>query len=334
MFKNEAKDQLRVLLKKATSGNESERRASAIEITRALEVPIREAVLSADIVTNIFTPEDYSQNPDVRYPVDGIAPGQEAEYYAYVMPSHGNIPSRRFEADYVMIPTYRIASSIDTELKMIRDANWSVVNRMIQILEAGFVKKMNDDGWQTILAAATNRNVRVNDPDGAAGQFTPRLISLMKTVMRRNAGGNATSIKRGRLTDMYVSPEALDDIRAWGLDLIPDAARARIFYSADDGADILNVYGVRLHGYDEFGAGQEYQAYYTDVLGGTLAASDTELVLGLDQQFNDSFVHPVVEQVQLFEDNTTHRQGLFSMYGYAEIGFGVLDSRRTILGSF
>jgi hypothetical protein len=334
MFKNDSKDKLRGLFQKAGSGNPQERHAAAIEITKALNVPIREAILSASILSDIYTPEDFRENPDIRYPVDGLLPGQESEYYAYVMPNHGRIPAKRFETDYVMIPTYRVANAIDATIQSLRRVNWPMINRMIEILEAGFVKKMNDDGWQTILAAATNRNIRVNDPDAAASQFTPRLVSLMKTVMRRNAGGNATSLKRGKLTDLYVSPEALDDIRAWGLDLIPDAARTRIFYSNDDGGDLLNVYGVRLHGYDEFGAGQEYQSYYTDLLGGTLAGSDTELVVGLDQQFNDSFVHPIVQEVELTEDANLHREGLFGMYGSAEIGFAVLDSRRTILGSF
>jgi len=39
----------------------------------------------------------------------------------------------------------------------------------------------------------------------------------MKTVMRRNGGGNSTSANRGQLTDLYVSPEAVEDIRNWEL---------------------------------------------------------------------------------------------------------------------
>ena len=63
-------------------------------------------------------------------------------------------------------------------------------------LEAGFVKKMNDDGWHTLLAAGVDRNVLVFDADASNGQFTKRLISLMKTVMRRNAGGNSGSLNQ------------------------------------------------------------------------------------------------------------------------------------------
>jgi hypothetical protein len=65
-----------------------------------------------------------------------------------------------------------------------------------------------------------------------------------------------------------------------------------------------------------------------------LESSDTELVVGLDQSSNDSFVMPVKEQLQVFEDPTLHRQQRAGYYGFAELGFGVLDNRRVILGSF
>ena len=82
----------------------------------------------------------------------------------------------------------------------------------MEVLEASFVKKMNDDGWHTILAAGVDRNIVVFDSDAAAGQFTKRLVNLMKTVMRRNGGGNSSSNNRGQLTDLYVSPEAMEDL--------------------------------------------------------------------------------------------------------------------------
>ena len=36
----------------------------------------------------------------------------------------------------------------------------------------------------------------------------------------------------------------------------------------------------------------------------------------------------------VFEDPALHRQQRAGFYGFAEIGFGVLDNRRVILGSF
>ena len=202
----------------------------------------------------------------------------------------------------------------------------------MQVLEASFVKKINDDGWHTLLAAAVDRNILVFDADAAAGQFTKRLVSLMKTVMRRNGGGNSTSNNRGQLTDLYVSPEAMEDLRNWGVDQVDEVTRREI-YVADDGSGAVNrVFGVNLHDLDELGVDQEYQLFYTSTLSGSLG-SDQELVVGLDLRKRDSFIMPIREEVQIFEDDTLHRQKRAGFYGYAEQGFAVLDNRRVLLGT-
>lgn len=335
MFKFEGEDKNALIqkFKQMASSDQAVATAAKAEFAQAVETPLRKVILSGDILNGIFTTEDFTDGQNIEYPLDLLTPGQEKEFYAYVIPSHGQIPMKRVEADYLKIPTYNVGNSIDCTLRFIRDANWPVISRMIEVLEAGFVKKMNDDGWQTIMAAATDRNILINDPNAAAGQFTPRLIALLKTFMRRNGGGNTGSLNRSRLTDIYLSPEAHDDMRSWGLDLIPDAIREQIYRSADDNGELIRVYNVDIHSLDEFGEGQEYQNYFTTVLGGSMAGSDLEIGVGLDRQRSDSFVMPIREALQLFEDNTLHRRGLFGMYGKIEYGVSVLDSRRTILFS-
>lgn len=318
------------------SANIQDRDASgkaSAEFTKALETPIRQVLLSGDTLLNVFERLDYSDENRIEIPIDLIAPGDEDNFYAYVHPGEGSIPERRVEGDYIMIPTYEIANAIDVPLRIVRNANWDIVRRMMEILESGFVKKRNDDGWQTVLAAGVDRNIVVNDANAAAGQLTPRLIVLMQTFMRRNGGGNAGSPFRSKLTHLYVSPEAHMDIRTWGLDLIPDDARTRIFYAQDGSQDLINVFGVNLVAMDELGESQEYQNYFGTNLAGSMASGDNEIVIGLDRQRNDSFVNPVRRDVEVFEDNTTHRRGIFSLYGNGEHGFAVLDSRRTLLGS-
>ena len=85
---------------------------------------------------------------------------------------------------------------------------------------------------------------------------------------------------------------------------------------------------------DELGSGQEYQTFYADQLAGTLQGSDSELIVGLDLNKNDSFVMPVKQEVQIFEDDALHRHQRAGFYGWAELGFAVLDNRRILLGSF
>jgi len=181
------------LLRDSGSTNQDVAHAAQQELAVALTTPLRKGVLSGDIVSPIFEKDPLEAGASTEYPLDLIAPGTEGEHVAYTNPGNGRIPERHVEGDYVMINTFGITSSIDFLLKYAREAKWGVVARAMQALEASFVKKTNDDGWHTLLSAAVDRNVLVYDGDAAEGQFTKRLISLMKTVMRRNGGGNSVT---------------------------------------------------------------------------------------------------------------------------------------------
>ena len=316
------------LLKRSGSSEKNEALAAQRELAKAIELPLREGVLVGNILDGIFEAIPMEPGTTTEFPLDLLAPGEEDEFVAYTNPGHGRIPERAVEGDYVMVPTYSITSSIDYLLRYAREARWDVVGRAVQVLEASFVKKMNDDGWHTILSAGTDRNILVYDADAAAGQFTKRLVSLMKTVMRRNGGGNSASINRSTLTDLYISPEGLEDIRNWGVDQIDEVTRREIYQAADGSAILTRVFGVNIHDIDELGESQEYQKFFTTDLSGSLGpSSDVELVVGLDQNANDSFVMPVKENVQVYEDDTMQRHQRAGMYGWAEIGFAVLDNR-------
>ena len=333
---NRPSDEFISLLRKSGDSDVNVAQAAQREFAKALELPLRKGVLVGNVLGNIFETINVEAGSTTEFPLDLISPGLEGEHVAYTNPGHGRIPERSVESDYVMIPTYNIASSVDYLLRYAREARWDVVGRAMQVMEAGFVKKMNDDGWHTLLAAGVDRNLLVFDADATQGMFSKRLVSLMQTVMRRNSGGNSASTGRGRLTDLYVSPEALEDVRNWGLDQVDEVTRREIYTASEDGAPITRIFGVNLHDLDELGEGQEYQSFFESASGlnGNLQSSDVELVVGLDQSSNDSFVMPVKEQLQVYEDPSLHRQQRAGYYGWAELGFGVLDNRRIILGSF
>jgi len=327
----EATPELTDLLVRSGSLQKEQALAANAEFAKALELPLRQGVLSGDILDGIFEPIVLQQGATPEFPLDFVAPGTEKDFVAYTIPNHGYIPQRHVEGDYVMVPTYDIGASVDYLLKYARDARWDVVGRAMEVLEAQFVKKMNDDGWHTLLAAGVDRNIVVYDSDASAGLFTKRLVSLMKTVMRRNGGGNSASNNRGMLTDLYVSPEAMEDIRSWGIDQIDEVTRREIYLAAD--GSVNRVFSINLHDLDELGEGQQYQLFYSNVLNGTLPSSKAELVVGLDLRKRDSFIMPVRAEVQIFEDDTLHRQKRAGFYGWAEQGFAVLDNRRVLLGA-
>jgi len=232
------------MLRQSGSTSPATALAGQEQMALAFQTPLREAVLVGDVVSQIFDKLILDTNTTAEFPLDLLNPGDEVDFVAYTNPGHGRIPERAVEGDYVQVPTYGIASSIDFLARYARDARWDVAARALKVLEAGFIKKINDDCFHTLLAAGTDRNIMVYDADAAAGQFTKRLISLLKSIMRRNAGGNSASITRGRLTDVYLSPEALEDIRNWGVDIVDEVTRREIYVSSDDGM-ITRIFGLR-----------------------------------------------------------------------------------------
>ena len=332
-MKERPSDEFIALLKQSGSSDKAVAIEAQREIAKALETPLRKGVLFGDVVTSIYEAMPLEPGATPEFPLDLLAPGTESEHIAYTNPGHGRIPERSVEGDYVMVNTYGITSSIDFLLKYAREANWNVIARAMQVLEASFVKKINADGWHTLLAASVDRNILVYDADAAAGQFTKRLVSLMKTVMRRNGGGNSVTAN-GRLTDLYLSPEAIEDIRNWGVDQLDEVSRREIYVAADGGAPLTRLFGVNLHDLFELGDNQEYQNYFTSDLGGSIATGDVEVVICLEQASSDSFVMPVKKDVEVYEDEALHRHQRQGYYGWAEIGFGVLDNRRVLAGSF
>jgi hypothetical protein len=293
----------------------------------AVDTPLRAAILDGDIISNIFVTEDFRNKQDFDYPIDLLTPGGEDDHVAYVLPDHGRIPSRMVDSNYIRLNTYSIGNSIGCTRKFLRNARWDVMRRMIEVMTMGFIKKLNDDGWQTLLAGADGRNIVVYDADAVAGQFTPKLVSLGKTIMRRNGGGNSSSVNRWRMTDLYMSPECMEDMTSWGLNLVSDEVRNQIFRSQD--GSLIGFYGVNFHDLDELGVGQEYQLYYINQLSGALGpSSDEELLIGMDlSKRSKSFISPVVEELSIFEDNTLHRTGTVEFYGMLEKGFALMDTR-------
>ena len=302
----------------------------ALDVNPAYE--IQEAIFDGDIFSDIFqiTMLGYDEQP--MFPMGIVTPGTEGEYVAYTMPNNGRIPNRYVEGDEVTINTYRIANAIDWSIKYARQARVDVISQALKVLRDGFIMKMNDDAWHTLLAAGLDRGLMVYDSSASAGSFTKKLLQLMKIAMKRNGGGNMASSDAFTLTDLYISPEAMADITNWGGSDLSEISRTEM--ERDAKGTIQRLYQVNIHGLTELGEGQKYNNYYLNTLGGSLAASDVELVVGLDKSKEGKFIMPVRgDGINIMADESMIRSNYQGYFGDAELGFGVLDTRAVILGS-
>jgi len=331
-----ADEQIKALLRKSGDNDYSVAIAAQRELAIAATDPIRQGILTGDIIGEygIFAPVAFERGQDISYPLDFVVPGTESEYSAYTIPSIGRIPEKHIEGDMVRIPTYDVGASIDFSIDWAMDARWDIVTRALTVLENMFVRKMNSDAWRVLIAAGVDRNLLAYDSFAPAGFFTKRLISVMKTTMRRSGGGNLASVNQFKLTDIFMSPEGLEDVRTWDLTQIDDVTRRQVFLADNDGG-LSNIFGVDIHELDELGENQTFQTYYTS-LGASLASTDLELVIGLDlsNTNGETFIMPVKKGLEIFEDPTLHRQRRQGYYAWQNHGLGVLDNRKIIFGSF
>lgn len=328
-----AKQALLNLIKDTAQPNQALAQQAKYMLAEALRDVLREGILSGDIVRGLYQVDN--SRGDAKYPLDFLSPGTEHLHKAYTVPSVGMIPRRQVEGDFVMVPTYSIGSSIDWPIEYAENANWLVVQRALQVLKAGFDIKINADGWHVIIAAAADRNIVVYDADANVGQFTKRLVSLMKTTFSRNGGGNSASLGKKVLTDVALSLEGQEDIRNWGIDQIDEVTRNQIYNAGDNTDKLIRIFGVNLHPLYELGENQEYQDFYTSTLGGSFTGSDVELVVGMDlRPESNSLVMPIRKELEIWNDPNMHREGLDGYYGRFSAGFANLDSRSLILASF
>ncbi len=332
-------DLLRAMADRDQRKAEAARKAFAAELV----APLRRGIFDADNLGDIYTPQVIPYGATASYPLDFVRPGDEDSYTAYTLAEQGRLPERRVEASEINVPTFKIGNSIDWDIKFMKEARWDVVKRALQVFEAGFVRKINSDGWRTVLAAAADRGLVVEASGTAAftgsssclttppnpGEFTKELVSRLHTAMTRGAGGNGNG---GRLTDLYLSLEAMECVRSWDASRIDEFTRREIFTSADKG--LAQIYGVIMHSMTEFGQDQEYDAFLETVLSLAKPGGTEQFCVGLDLTADDSFVMPIKEELEVYDDDALTRFQRMGVFGWMRHGFACLDNRRVLLGAF
>jgi hypothetical protein len=337
-------EQMLTLLRAMASRDQGMSEAARKSFAQELVAPLRRGIFDADNLGDIYTPQVIPYGATASYPLDFVRPGDEDTYTAYTLAEQGRLPERRVEASEINVPTFKIGNSIDWDIKFMKEARWDVVKRALQVFEAGFVRKINSDGWRTILAAAADRGLVVGASGTAVftgsvntlttspnpGEFTKELVSRMHTAMTRGAGGNGNA---GRLTDLYVSLEAMEHVRAWDASRVDEFTRREIFTSSEKG--LAEIYGVIMHAMTEFGQDQEYDAFLETVLSLTKPNNTEQFCVGLDlSEADDSFVMPIKEELEVYDDDALTRYQRMGIFGWMRHGFACLDNRRVLLGAF
>lgn len=326
--------QLTELLRASASADQSVADKAKAQFLALAEEPLNDGVFDGPVIFDkVFKRIDTRGDYNPRFSLHFVTPGTEDDYIAYTIPKCGAIPYRSVVGDEILVNTYRVGNSIDACKHFIENARYDVIEEMTMAFNSGFTMRLNADAQHALAGAAVGRGLTdVTDTAATAGVFTFALVSKMMTEMLRQGGGNMSSTNGFRLTDMLISPEAMGDLRAlnvdnWTID------RYKVL---QDKGTVYNLFGVNFTELVELGAAGTLQDYMVNTLGHALTGGDLEFCLGLDltDRSRRNFVMPVAKNLTVKDDPYLDRLGRWGFYGDMWVGFGVLDARGVIIGSF
>ena len=331
--------------------------AQAMEAFAAFIGPVVQKVLSQAATNSlVYNDAPYDEDDSPSIPLDLYYADNVNHVSVWSQSMAGGLPSSQVSGlQELKVATYRLDAAVSFLKRYARRGRLDVVSKAVERMSQEILVKQERNAWAVILKAlaeaSTDGSDHVIAPD-AANAFTvgdlSRLMTLVKRINASFASGTASDMDSKGLTDLFVSPEIMQEVRgfaynpvntigtkATGPVALPNNVREEIFRNAG----MSEIYGVVLHELNELGVGKKYNNLFDVFYGGSAPAFDAgtdEIVIGLDLS-REAFIRPVAQQAEsggtftaLPDDQYMARQEKTGFYGFVEEGRVCLDSRAVV----
>lgn len=315
---------------------------------------LSEVINTAPTLSNVFTQFTYNFDDNPSIPVDLFYDITDEDYikvWSQSMP--GGLASNTVvpTASEMKVATYTLDSAWNFDRKYAAKSRLDVVAKVFARMGQEVLMKQERTSANVILGTladnATNQLVASTSTVLLPADFN-NLIVKAKRVNASWTQGTPVG-KAGGITDLWMSPERMADLRSMAYNSInsldadrnstidqgaaipaPDAMRMQLF----NGAGIPTFYGLALHEINELGKGQRYTKVFDSLYSGTFSGTADDLVLGLDLN-GEGLIRAVAadpdsnNQIQVeVDDQFVSRQRKIGYYMSLEEGRLVLDSRK------
>jgi hypothetical protein len=253
------------------------------------------------------------------------------------------------------LATYSLDSAVSFDRRYAAKSRMDVVAKTMTRVAQEILLKQNTISANVIMKALANATTNGFDhviSAQTADRFTLADLNALMTRSKRivtSFVGGTPDVRQGRgLTDIIVSPEIVEELRAIAYNPIntkaaPGAAANSNVRTADviaeeayRAAGAPEFYGINVIELNEFGSGQKFNAIYGAAAGGGFTPASDEIVLGIDRS-RESLVRPVAVDSEsggefnlIADDQYSIRQSKIGYFGSIEEGRVVIDNRALV----
>jgi hypothetical protein len=327
---------------------------------------IQEVLLQAGTATAIYEDMSYDEDDSPSIPVDLYYGEPEGTFSVWQQTVAGGLPTQQIGSfQEIKVSTYTLDSAISFDKRYVRKCRLDVVARGLERLSNDVLLKQERNAWYVVLkmladaqTKSVNHAFRAQTSSVFQIDDINKAITLLKRLNAAYTGGTPIGNEGRGLTDLYVSPEIMEQIRgfaynpvnttqaAGGSTSIPltDSVRERIF----NAAGMTDIWGVTLHELLELGIDRKYNVLFDQIANangrvfsqpdGVSAAnvfdsSSDQILIGLDRS-RRSFIRTLAVNAETGgsfnlrpDDQFLARSGKVGFYGGLEEGRVALDAR-------
>lgn len=363
----ETPDQIELI--RAMGSRDTKVSREAMEAFAAFIGPVINQIISnAGTASLIYRDNPYNEDDSPSIPLDLFYDELVGYVTTWSQAIAGGLPTSQVESIKEMkVATYRLDSAVSFLKKYARKCRLDVVAKAVEKMSQEVLIKQERNAWAVIfkaLAEATTQSLKHVIAAGAQNTFKVDDINRLMTRCRRiNSswiGGTPDATESRGLTDIFVSPEVKEQIRAFAYNPLntkaadgsaatsssdsiplPDAMRTAIYQNAG----LSEIYGVTVHELLELGTNRRYNLLFNEFAGtntfgptGSIAFDPTndELIVGFDLG-RESFIRPIARGADngatftaVADDQWVTRSDKAGFYGALEEGRVCIDARGVV----
>ena len=364
------------LIKAMASRNRTVAYDAQVALAEFIGPVLAEVVNNAPTLSNLFSTLPFNADDNPSIPLDLYFDINDEDYITvYSQSVAGGLPTNQVlpTVSEMKVATYTLDSALSFDRKYAAKHRMDVVAKTFTRMAQEILLKQERTSATLVMAALANASTNGKahvQRSNQAGRFLladlNELLTLAKRINTSWAKGTPATGGRTGLTDLLVSPEIVEQIRAMAYNPIntvagitdttgtevgstvgiaaPDAMRMAVYGSAG----IPSFYGVSILEFNEMGKGQKFNTIfdtaaastaYTTAAGAGSAVFDgtnTEILVGIDRS-RESLLRVVAtdpdsnsEFTLVADDQYSIRQNKIGYFGSMEEGRIILDTRALV----